>query len=58
MNENKMIEELGIELDESITVEEVVDVYVRKMNGEDVKGTDDTDTYTDKEWEELIKEFL
>ena len=58
MNENKMIEELGIELDGSVTVEEVVDVYVRKMNGEDVKGTDDTSTYTDEEWEELIKEFL
>lgn len=58
MNENKMIEELGIELDESVTVEEVVGVYIRKMNGEDVKGTDDTNTYTDEEWEELIKEFL
>ena len=58
MNENKMIEELGIELDESVTVEEVVDVYIRKMNGEDVKGTDDTSTHTDEEWEELIKEFL
>lgn len=58
MNENKMIEELGIELDESVTVEEVVDTYVRKVNGEEVKGTDNHDTYTDEEWEELIKEFL
>jgi hypothetical protein len=58
MNENKMIEELGIELDESVTVEEVVDTYVRKMKGEEVKGTDNSDTYTDEEWEELIKEFL
>lgn len=58
MNENKMIEELGIELDESVTVEEVVDTYVRKMNGEEVKGTDNHDTYIDEEWEELIKEFL
>ena len=58
MNENKMIEELDIELDESVTVEEVVDAYVRKMNGEEVKDTDNSDTYTDEEWEELIKEFL
>lgn len=58
MNENKMIEELGIELDESVTIEEVVDTYVRKVKGEEVKGTDNSDTYTDEEWEELIKEFL
>jgi hypothetical protein len=57
MNEKRLLESLEVELEESVSPEEVFEVHMAKINGRPF-GCDTTCPYTDEELEEIIREFL
>jgi hypothetical protein len=57
MNEKRLLESLEVELEESVSPEEVFEVHMAKINGRPFE-CDTICPYTDEELEEIIREFL